>query len=299
VKPALLIFVAILLAACAGGERGVVLYTSQDQFYAEPVLREFTLQTGIRVQPVFDTESVKTAGLANRLRHEASNPRCDLFWNNEEMHSRILAQEGVFPPEAVQAVGYRTRRLVVNTNLLPLAQAPASLLELTNASWKGKIVLAYPLYGTTSSHFLALRQLWGEESWRRWCEGLIANQAKIVDGNSVVVKLVGAGEAWVGLTDSDDVAAGQRAGLPVAQAPLTGEMLIIPNTICIVRNAQTPEVQRLVNYLSGPKALERLVAVGALEGIEPSPVGLRLNWSEAREEYEQVMQLLQQIFLRT
>ena len=38
---------------------------------------------------------------------------------------------------------------------------------------------------------------------------MAANKPFLVDGNSVVVKLVGKGEAWVGLTDSDDIADGQ------------------------------------------------------------------------------------------
>ena len=63
---------------------------------------------------------------------------------------------------------------------------------------------------------VCLRQRWGEANWLAWCRALVANEAKLVDGNSVVVKLVGRGEAAIGLTDSDDILAGQREGLPVA-----------------------------------------------------------------------------------
>jgi iron(III) transport system substrate-binding protein len=304
VKSVLGLAIALLaLAGCQSSERDtVVLYTSQDQFYAEPILREFTRETGIEVRAVFDTESAKTAGLANRLRHEKSNPHCDVFWNNEEMHTRLLVHEGVIQSNAVRTAGYRTRRLVVNTNLLPLAQAPAGLLALTNASWRGKIVLAYPLYGTTSSHFLALRQLWGEEVWRRWCEGLVANGAKVVDGNSVVVKLVGAGEAWIGLTDSDDIAAGQRAGLPVEQAPLNGELLAIPNTISRIATARTTEADRLIEFLTRPETIDRLVAIGALEGRDFSAsrgATLSIRWENISAEMAAVLTALREIFLRS
>src|SRR6266478_5951329 len=45
----------------------VVVYASQDEVYAEPILQEFTKETGIKVQAVYDSEAVKTVGLANRL----------------------------------------------------------------------------------------------------------------------------------------------------------------------------------------------------------------------------------------
>ena len=98
-----LVIAAICLAGCQSSERpAVVLYTSQDQFFAEPILREFTRETGIEVRAVFDTESAKTAGLANRLRQEASHPRCDVFWSNEEMHTRLLIHEGVIQSNAAR-----------------------------------------------------------------------------------------------------------------------------------------------------------------------------------------------------
>ena len=59
----------------------------------------------------------------------------------------------------------------------------------------------------------------GEERWQAWCRALQANRPFLVDGNSVVVNLVGRGEAWIGLTDSDDIAAGRRDGLPIAELP--------------------------------------------------------------------------------
>ncbi|HSH92994.1 MAG TPA: hypothetical protein VK968_02535, partial [Roseimicrobium sp.] len=76
----------------------VVLYCAQDQIFAEPVLKEFRKQTGIEVRAVFDSEAVKTVGLANRLVAEKSRPQCDVFWGNEELRTRQLEVEGVFVP---------------------------------------------------------------------------------------------------------------------------------------------------------------------------------------------------------
>ncbi len=51
----------------------------------------FEKETGIKVKAVYDSEAVKTVGLANRLLAERSHPQCDVFWGNEEMRTRQLA----------------------------------------------------------------------------------------------------------------------------------------------------------------------------------------------------------------
>ncbi|HWY73985.1 MAG TPA: extracellular solute-binding protein, partial [Verrucomicrobiae bacterium] len=229
----------------------VVVYTSQDEEFAEPIFKDFEKETGITVKPVFDSEAVKTVGLVNRLLAEKSQPQCDVFWNNEELRTRMLASRGMFRETNGWALlGYRTRRVVVNTNLLPIARAPRNFSDATNAVWRGKVALAYPLFGTTGAHFLALRQLWGDERWQAWCRALTANKAMLVDGNSVVVKLVGNGEATLGFTDSDDIAGAQREGLPVAALPMNDETLLVHNSAGILRGAQHPaEAQKLFEYL--------------------------------------------------
>ncbi|MCX8108272.1 MAG: substrate-binding domain-containing protein, partial [Verrucomicrobiae bacterium] len=216
----------------------VVVYCAQDQVYAEPVLREFSRQTGIRVRTVYDSEAVKTVGLANRLLAEKAHPQCDVFWGNEELRTRQLAAQGVFrETNGWAAMGYRSRRIAINTNLLEMNRAPRSLLELTNAEWKGRVVLAYPLFGSTSTHFMALRQHWGPQKWEAWCRALVSNRPLIVDGNSVAAKMVARGQAWIGLTDSDDILVEQRQGGPISAMPLNTESLLLPNTVAVIRGA--------------------------------------------------------------
>src|SRR5207247_3535781 len=74
----------------------VIVYAAQDQEYAEPILHQFEKETAIKVKAVYDSEAVKTVGLANRLLAERSHPQCDVFWGNEEMRTRQLAARGVF-----------------------------------------------------------------------------------------------------------------------------------------------------------------------------------------------------------
>jgi len=303
----------------------VIVYAAQDQIYTEPILREFEQETGIKVKAVYDSEAVKTVGLANRLLAERDHPQCDVFWGNEEMRTRQLATQGIFrETNGWAAFGHRSRRIVINTNFVSLGSrrgneadqtpasqnppphvggytAPASLLELTNEVWRGKIALAFPQFGTTATHFHALRQLWGESTWLAWCRMLAANKPFIVDGNSVVVKFVGRGEAWIGLTDSDDIAAGQRDGLPIAELPLAGESLLIPNSVAVIRNAPHPvNAQKLFEYLQARAVVERLVQANALENVTygASATTMKPDWEALVRDLETTTKQLNEIFLR-
>jgi len=301
-----LLLVAVLHSLFAPGHpkrQHVIVYTSQDQIYAEPILKEFEQQTGIKVRAVYDSEAVKTVGLANRLLAERDRPQCDVFWNNEALRTHQLDATGVFrETNGIAEIGYRSRRMVVNTNKLSLAEAPRALTELTNAAWRGKVAFAYPLFGTTATHFLVLRRHWGDERWEAWCRALQANRPFLVDGNSVVAKLVGKGEAWIGLTDSDDIAAEQRNGAPVAALPLSEDSLLIPNTVGVIRGARNPEAaQKLFDYLQKPQVVKKLVSVNALEGvsIQTADVAtLKRDWVGLSGDLAAATTRLKEIFLR-
>jgi iron(III) transport system substrate-binding protein len=294
----------LFLGGCGGDEpKSVVVYAAQDEVYAVPIFKEFTAQTGLKVRAVYDSESVKTVGLANRLLAERARPRCDVFWGNEELRTRQLAAAGVFAEtNGWAAFGFRSRRIVVNTNRVARlgATTPLPLHDLTNAVWRGRLALAYPVFGTTATHFLALRQAWGEPDWRAWCRGLKENKPFLTEGNSQVVQMVGRGEAWIGLTDSDDVAVGEQNGLPIAALPLTPESLLIPNTVAVVRSGPHPaSARQLFDYLQQRATGDFLLSAQALEGWSP---GLRphltVDWAAVLKELEPATAELQAIFLR-
>lgn len=283
-------------------ERQVVVYTSQDREYAEPIFQEFTRRTGIKVRALYDSEAAKTVGLANRLLAEKSHPQCDLFWNNEELRTWQLAAKGVLETNWA-SIGYRSRRIVLNTNW----RAPIGIIFGTatfTQSWcVGKTALAYPLFGTAATHFLALRQYWGREKWESWCRAIRANKALLVDGNSAVVNLVGRGEAWFGVTDSDDIAAGRREGLRVTGLRLADvpEMLI-PNTIALVINRpHQSEALEAFDFLRQPEVAKRLLDANALQSVDPAEEvqdRLRVDYPQLLRELEPATKALEEIFLK-
>ena len=90
---------AAWLAAMSGcGEKKppeVVVYTAEDQPFAQSIFDDFTRETGIIVRAKFDTESTKTVQLVQEIIQERERPRCDLFWNNEVLNTIRLEKQGL------------------------------------------------------------------------------------------------------------------------------------------------------------------------------------------------------------
>ncbi len=307
---------AVAMAGCDGGpsEPRVVVYTSLDQVYSEPVLGEFERQTGIRVDAVYDTEATKTVGLANRLIAEKAGPRADVFWNSEVVRTIVLQREGVLAPYASPAgaeipdrfkdpQGYwtgfaaRARVLAVAPSAVSLEERPRGFEELALPRWKGRFALGYPLFGTTATHVAALFATWGSARTQQWLRALAANEPRLVDGNSTARDLVVAGIVPVAMTDSDDVAAARARG-DVVEMMFPGResagTLVIPNTVALVAGGPNPrEARRLIDYLLSPEveiALAR--APGAQIPLRPG-----LAWPEALPPREQ-LQILEVDFER-
>ncbi|MFN8610671.1 MAG: substrate-binding domain-containing protein [Vulcanimicrobiota bacterium] len=253
------------LVGCSAGRPQVVVYCSLDQIDSEPLLRRFEQQTGIQVLAKFDLEATKTTGLVQRIRRESNSPRCDVLWNNEILQTVKLQREGMLQEhisEATRAVpaayrdpdgkwcglAARVRVLACSKTLSPVPEA--SLERLTDPALRGRTGLARPLFGTTLTHFLALRQIWGETRYQSFLESLEENQVAILEGNSVVRDRVAAGQLLLGLCDSDDAHRAELDGLQVVTLPLKADGLLIPNTLALLRGAPHPEAgRRLIDFL--------------------------------------------------
>ncbi|HUY92711.1 MAG TPA: extracellular solute-binding protein [Pirellulales bacterium] len=276
------LFVAALaLPAIAGCDASaardeVIVYVAVDRGDAEPILRRFEEQSGVRVRAVYDAEAAKTTGLVTRLLAESDHPRCDVFWNNELVQTLLLAQRGAldaYRPASADdlpddfkaadgrwtAVAQRARVIVYNAEHVPADQAPQSIFDLTKPEWRGKAAIANPQFGATRAHVAALFAVLGEERAKKWLSDLRANDIRIVDGNAMVKNLVGkatpgASPIYVGLTDTDDVESGLAEGRPLAMVyPDQDELgtLLMPSTVALVRGAPHPEAARkLIDYLT-------------------------------------------------
>jgi iron(III) transport system substrate-binding protein len=280
----------VLIAACCSlfitgcwskSDSEVVVYTAQDQEFAEPLFGEFTKKTSIAVLPKFDAESTKTVGLATELEQEAARPRADVFWNNEILTTLRLQKRGLldavspavakdYPAEDRDPGGMwhgfaaRARVLLVNKKLVPEGERPKSIEDLANEKWRGRVGIAKPLFGTTATHAACLFAAWGDDKAERFFLRLKANQIQVLGGNKQVAVDVGNGKLAFGLTDTDDSLEEIRGGQPVVivypdQQPDGIGTLFIPNTLAIMKGCPHPAAaRRLVDWLLSPEIEAKL-----------------------------------------
>ncbi len=331
----LLVLTFFFLTGC-WSSRGpeVVVYSALDEEFSKPIFDDFQKQTGIAVQAKFDAESTKTVGLANAIVEERARPRCDLFWNNEILLTLRLAKQGfldVHHPKIAErypaiyrskeglwhGMAARARILLVNAKRVPKDRRPTSMLDLTDAKWRGRIGMAKPLFGTTATHAACLFAVWGDEKAEAFFEKLKANEVKILSGNKQVAQAVSQGEIDFGVTDTDDAWEEIQAARPVEIIyPDQGEneigTLYIPNTLALIKGSPHPaEARMLIDYLLSPEVEARLaqgpsaqVPLNPDVVVEPpikTPRTVRampVDFDKAAEKWQTAKEFLQGRFAR-
>jgi iron(III) transport system substrate-binding protein len=322
--------------ACGESPDGpkVVVYTSVDQVYSEPILKAFEAKTGTRVLAVYDVEAAKTTGLANRLVAEKDRPRADVFWNGEFAQTLMLKEKGVLAPYRSPAStdlpalysdpeGYwtaisgRARVLLINKNFVSQGDYPETLADLVAGKWPGeKMGIASPLFGTSATHAAALYAAWGSERARAFFEQLKTRGVRVVDGNSVVRDLVANGQLYLGLTDTDDACGALKNGAPVEIVFLDQDerglgTLIILGTVAMIANAPHPrEGQVLLDFLLSKEVEDKLIVSGWSQiplrpaniasecGLSSGIKGMEINLSAILQQLEAARKELTEIFIR-
>jgi iron(III) transport system substrate-binding protein len=312
----------LALALCACGDSNeVVVYVSHDQVFSEPILRDFERETGVAVRAVYDTEEAKGTGVMNRLLAERANPQADVYWANEPIRADLLRQEGVTEPylspsaEGIPAslrdpeghwTGFaaRARVLVVHEDV---EDPPESILAYVDPRWRGRGVIANPLFGTTTTQMAALASSWGTDSLMSFLGNVRANETAISTSNGESADLVAQGAYAFSLVDVDDAVSRERQGRPVRMIypdqDATGMgMLLLPNAAMLIRGGPNPEAGRLlIDYLLSEETERKLAASDAaqipLHADVPVPEGVPSidGMAVTDVDYAEVARLLPEI----
>lgn len=286
----------VLFRTAFGMESTVVVYVSEDQVFAEPILKDFERDTGIRVKAVYDAEETKGTGVMNRLIAEKNNPQADVYWANEPIRAEVLKQreisaayrssnsEGI-PAAFKDSEGYwtgfsaRARVFIINRKA---GIKPEGLNAYVDPKLAGKGIIANPLFGTTATHVAALFTVWGDDRGKQFLNALKSNGTKLATSNGESADLVAAGEFGFALVDSDDAVNRIRQGKAVEMVcPDQGEnqlgCLILPNAAVLIRNSPHPDAGRkLIDYLLSKETERKLAFADCAQiplhsGIETPP----------------------------
>jgi iron(III) transport system substrate-binding protein len=301
--------------------QSVVVYVSEDQVFAAPILKDFEKETGIKVKAVYDTEESKSTGVMNRLIAEKNNPQADVYWANEVVRAEVLKQKGIsasyvspnaaeIPAAFKDAQGYwtgfsaRARVFLVKKGL---TEKPSSIEAYADARWKGKAVIANPIFGTTTDYVAALFLLWGDNRSQAFMKQMKKNQVKISSSNGESADLVSSGEFDFSLVDSDDVVNRMKQGKAVEMVVPDQEKggigsLILPNAAVLIKKSPHPEqARKLIDYLLSRDTERKLAFAECAQiplhpGVESPPVVLRLDNMKVMEvNYAKLAKKMQEI----
>lgn len=280
------LFVFLLCYSLSAWSEPVVVYTSVDEVLSAEIFDWIEERTDLDILPVYDTEATKVTGLYMRILEERGKPRADVFWNGEFSRTLLLEKEGLLAPyqsavtDTIPAkfkdseghwygMAARARVLAYNTNLVAKEEVPRTLEALADPKWKGRVVWANPMFGTTGTHCGAFLALWGEAKFstvmKSWVE-----QFRSVASNGQTAKLVADGAVPLGMTDTDDVFRLMLEGKPIDSVPIDADgegTLLIPATVALIAGAPHPDAgKKLIDALLDPE-VERRIAFSSSRQI--------------------------------
>lgn len=319
----------IVLAACNPSQNEVTVYSTVDQVFSEPILKEFERETGIRVNAVFDTEETKSTGVMNRLIAEKSNPQCDVFWSGDPVRNGVLKSKGITQPyqssqtQLIPAhfkekdnhwIGFsaRARVLIYNKSLIASDSLPQSIFDFTEPRFKGKFSIANPLFGTTTFQVAAIFSALGDKRAKQWMNDLKKNQVVIAASNGDVKKRVMSGELAFGLTDTDDAFEAKKESDEVEYIFLDQQeggigTLIMPNALSLIKGSpHTDNGKKLMDYLLSRQTESKLAVscaqmpliagtevpdnVPSLDKIKP----MKIDYEETADKLEEIQPWLKE-----
>jgi iron(III) transport system substrate-binding protein len=214
------------------GTGDFTLYSGRNETLVGPLVEQYAEQSGVTV----DTRYGGTGELAATILEEGEDTPASLFFSQDAGALGLLADEGRFetlPSELLDRVEERfrdpegrwigvtgrARVLAYNTDTVTEDDLPASVRDLTDPAWAGRVGWA-PENASFQAFITAFRLTDGDEAVRGWLEAMVANGTiNFADSNSAIVQAIGNGEIDAGLVNHYYVyAVGREAGedFPVA-----------------------------------------------------------------------------------
>ncbi|MDQ3974639.1 MAG: iron ABC transporter substrate-binding protein [Actinomycetota bacterium] len=283
---------AIALAQGGGQREALTIYSGRTENLVGPLLERFHDETGVPI----DVKYGDSAELALLIDAEGARTPADVFYSQSPGATGFLAgQERLAPlPAEVLArvdprfrnraggwvgVTGRQRVLVYNRDLVSETQLPASVLDLTDPRYAGKVALA-PDNGSFQDFVTAMRQLHGDDAAARWLRAMADNDSPTYPNNNAIVEAVGRGEVPMGLANHyyNHRFLQEDPARPSRNHVFSGGdigALVIPSPVSVVAGTDQPEAaRRFVEYLLSADA-QRYFAAETFEyplaaGVAPA-----------------------------
>ena len=292
---------AVLLAAgavagCGGNDEGsgpITVYSGREEELVAPLFEQFTEETGIDVEVRYGD----SAELAATIAEEGDNSPADVFFAQDPGSLGALdAQLAELPEDVLDRVGERfrdadgrwvgtsgrTRVLVYNTDAVADDELPASVLELTEPEWEGRVGIA-PTNASFQAFVTGMRLSLGDDATREWLEGMRDNGAKTYEKNTPIVEAAASGEIDVGLVNHYylGLVKEEQPDAPIANHLFedgdAGNLVSVAGAGVLASTDQDEDAEAFVDFLLTDDAQRFYVEEAEeaeyplVEGVEPSP----------------------------
>lgn len=209
------------LAACGDDPAGppelndgtITIYSGRGESLVGPVIDQFEQATGITVQRRYGN----TAQMAAQLQEEGDRSPADLFYAQDAGALGAVAKSGLFatlPDDVLNRVPAefrahsgewvgvtgRSRVLIYHPDRVAESELPASVFELTEPQWKGRVGVA-PTNASFQAFVTGMRVMHGDDAAREWLAGIAANDPQIRENNIAIVADVNDGRIDAGLVN--------------------------------------------------------------------------------------------------
>lgn len=281
---ALVVVGSLALTGCGSDDSRLVVYNAQHEQLLDELAPLFTEQTGIEVE----LRNGSDLELSNQLVQEGGRSPADVFLTeNSPAMSQVeragllatLPQRVVAPiparyrPASGEWTGFvaRSTVLVHNTDRVEPSELPASLMDLAEPEWKGRICFS-PTGADFQAIVAAMVDLRGEAATKAWLEGIKAN-GTTYDGNNVVLEEVDSGRCDVGVVYHyywyrDQAESGENSDHSALhffgnQDP--GAFVSVSGAGILASSDMGPEAERFIAFLTGAEGQRALADSYALE----------------------------------
>ncbi|UJQ94294.1 extracellular solute-binding protein [Mariluticola halotolerans] len=231
-------------------EGSVVIYTAHKSSIVDTLLPIFEKETGLKA----DVVKLGSGDVAKRAQAEAANPAADVIWSISGSQLTELSDllEPYTPPEFDQVDPQFIRDdswtpytavvyvLAVNTDLLPIEDAPKTWADLADPKWDDKIASARADgSGSAMQQLTTVLTIGGDEGWDKYAA--IAKNFVFTDSSGAVPRYVADGETWMGLTLEDNALEYVKGGAPMSIVHLSDGTAATPDGVALVKNGPNPE----------------------------------------------------------
>jgi iron(III) transport system substrate-binding protein len=189
-------------AACGGGGDAVTVYAGRSANLVQPLLEQSAKDLGIRIRVRYGDGT----DLALGILEEGRNSPADVYYGQDVGALGALKAENRLarlPDSVLQkvqpafrspdglwvGVSGRARVVVYNTDEIDPKTLPSTILDYTDAKWKGRVGVV-PRSDGFPEFVTALRVSRGEEFARTWLTALKGNDPKTYPNNLAAIQAV-------------------------------------------------------------------------------------------------------------